>query len=397
MEVKMNIRNLYVSFLLTLLLLSSLFGTMGAGPQQGVWILDCVDCPRQFTSLSRQSLALDANDHPHLAYGGDHLYYAHYDGNAWRFETADAASKVGAYAALVLDSHGDPHITYTDQEHNDLKYAYRDAGSWHVETVNPTGDVVGGFFSLAVDRNDVPHVGYYDQTYLLYAHPGATGWYTETVAGGSNVWIGGISLALDETDAVHLVYSRARSGTNTWSLVYASLEATGWHTETVKTASGVIDYLSLALDADEEPHIAFSASSGSRLEYAYQDAAGWHTETVDGNNQWMFDTSLRLDRSGQPHIGYTYGNPVSHVLKYAYRDAAGWHVEEIHSTDDIGGFVSLALDSTDTPHLGFYNHTIPSLDYAYRTASGWSMETVDRSGYVGSYLSLALDGNDYPT
>ena len=74
----------------------------------GKWVIECADCPKQFTEMSNRSLRLDADGHPHIAYGEDHLYYAWYDGADWHYETADAAPNVGAHAALALDGSGYP-------------------------------------------------------------------------------------------------------------------------------------------------------------------------------------------------------------------------------------------------------------------------------------------------
>ena len=50
----------------------------------------------------------------HVAYGGDHLYYARCEGNACDIQVADPADYVGMQASLALDSHGYPHIAYYD-------------------------------------------------------------------------------------------------------------------------------------------------------------------------------------------------------------------------------------------------------------------------------------------
>jgi hypothetical protein len=44
----------------------------------GDWHVECVDCPKWFY-MTNQSLRLDSDGYPHLAYGGEHLYYAWHD------------------------------------------------------------------------------------------------------------------------------------------------------------------------------------------------------------------------------------------------------------------------------------------------------------------------------
>ena len=83
--------------------------------EQEQWVIECADCPKQFGGMDSRSLRLDADGHPHIAYGGDHLYYAWYDGTSWHYETADESSGVGGDASLDLDGAGYPHISYWDE------------------------------------------------------------------------------------------------------------------------------------------------------------------------------------------------------------------------------------------------------------------------------------------
>ena len=49
------------------------------------WQIECVDAPRQFSDLTNRCLALDAQGHPHIAFGEDGLHYTWYDGATWQF------------------------------------------------------------------------------------------------------------------------------------------------------------------------------------------------------------------------------------------------------------------------------------------------------------------------
>ena len=178
------------------------------------WVIECADCPHLFPNMTNRSLRLDSAGRPHIAYGGDHLYYAWHDGEHWHQEIADDSPRVGEYASLALDGDGYPHISYHDRTNGDLKYAYLDASGWHTLTVDSQGVIGYTYYnSLALDEAGYPHISYcfiqnvnytYDSD-LKYAFQDAIGWHTQTVD-----WVGFVginsSLAVDRDGYPHISY-----------------------------------------------------------------------------------------------------------------------------------------------------------------------------------------------
>ena len=116
---------------------------------------------------------------------------------------------------IVLDSQGRPHVVYHNGTANlnvsgadsDLMYAVLGDDGWEIETVVSSGDV-GKFASLALDRQDRPHISYFDwQTRtsgsVMYAHLEDGGFTVERVGGLDDMEISFLgarkttSLALD--------------------------------------------------------------------------------------------------------------------------------------------------------------------------------------------------------
>jgi len=218
------------------------------------WHIECVDCPKKFANMTDRHLRLDSAGYPHIAYGADHLYYAWYDGTKWHYETVDAASRVGAHAALALDAMDFPHISYYDRNNNDLKYAYRDGTMWHIETVDSTGLGGGGYTSLALDEAGYPHISYYDSTLedLKYAHWTGSTWEIQTV--DRMDWNGHVSLALDTASHPHISYFDE----DNYDLKYAQWTGSTWDIQTVDSEGVVGCHNSMALDATGHPHISYS-------------------------------------------------------------------------------------------------------------------------------------------
>ena len=229
------------------------------------WVTETVDNPKYFSDFGPRSIAIDSNNHPHIAYGGDHLYYAYYDGSAWHYETIDSSPGVGMYTSLALDSAHNVHISYYDATNDDLKYVTGTSGSWSTpETIDSSG-VVSMHTSLALDSAHNVHISYYDAT------------------------------------NADLKYVTGTSGS--------------WNPpETIDSSGDVGEYTSLALDSAHNVHISYYDDANHDLKYVTDSFGFWNTpETIDSSGGEY--TSLALDSANNVHISYfDYTN---HDLKYA--------------------------------------------------------------------------------
>ena len=107
-----------------------------SGINKNYWSIQSADDPMLFDYMSNRSISLDFSNNPHIAFGGDHLYYMFYDGSQWNFVVVDPSNGVGLFASLALDSSDHPHISYYDSVHGALKYAYYDGATWFITTVD---------------------------------------------------------------------------------------------------------------------------------------------------------------------------------------------------------------------------------------------------------------------
>ena len=364
------------------------------------WDIQTVDAPKSFGGMGDKSLRLDANNNPHVAYGGDHLYYDWREGTTWHSEIVDAGSAFGSYATLALDANGNPHISYYDAKHGTLKYARRAGNSWEIQTVDRTANV-GKFSSLALDTFGNPHISYFDESGgdLKYARWTGTRWAIETVDSAGLVGVGSTSLALDSLNNPHISYYKWGSGPYSGILGYAYRKGSAWVIESVEKNSDSGWDNSLVLDSADNPIICYTdsvAASKSNLECAFKTTHRWMIEIVDSSGGRLGqDVSLALDQTGNPRVGY-YAYDPDGDLKYAYRTPSGWNVQVVDSDGDVGANSSLALDSSGNPHLTYSNNTHSDLKYAYWIQGNWTIETIEKGGTVGTSTSLALDASDNP-
>src|SRR3972149_8149162 len=198
------------------------------------WKTERVDVtPKYFHDFYSRAIAIDTSGNPHVAYGGKNLYYAYYDGSAWRNETVDSSYGVGEYPSIVADTSGKVHISYLDDTNGDLKYATNASGSWVTTVVDSDG---GWDTSIALDASGKSHISYYDVTNsdLKYATNASGSWVTTTVDNSETVgWY--TSLALDTLGKIHISYYDITNE----DLKYATNTSGSWVTSTVDSTGDV--------------------------------------------------------------------------------------------------------------------------------------------------------------
>ncbi|MFC1738701.1 hypothetical protein ACFL1G_06600 [Planctomycetota bacterium] len=120
----------------------------------------------------------------------------------------------------------------------------------------------------------------------------------------------------------------------------------------------------------------------------------WDINTVDSTGYVGAWTSIALDANDNPHISYQ--DITNYALKYAAFNGSTWDIETVASEGYLGMWQTIALDADGNPHISYQDDTNNALKYAAFNSSTWDIVTVDRTGNVGSFTSIALDANDNP-
>src|SRR4030042_3712719 len=304
------------------------------------WTPQSVDTPMLFNYMGDRSLRMDTANHPHIAFGGDHLYYAYHDGLNWNFETVDPSDGVGLFASLALDSSKQPHISHYETIQGALKYAYYDGADWVITTLDK-------YALSAEDDINTP----------------------DTVLGTSNRYV----------------------GERQWRSFPTGLPGDSIDPNAISPISDLIGYglyNSIAIDAAGNLHISYYDSVNGNIKYAHTPNGSWSISTVDFNGDVGSYSSLAVNSSGFPQISYydkTNGN-----LKYASFNGTTWILQNLDTSGDTGLFTSIALGQNQRPAISYYDNTNEYLRYGYYNGSNWTYQTVDPDAKVGQYTSLAM-------
>ena len=255
---------------------------------------------------------------------------------------------------------------------------------WNISGVD-SGDFVGTYNAIGVDGAGNPHIAYSDnELNLNYARWDGNQWVKEVAAGtlhsGSD-----ISMVLDSDGLPHIAYRGASESPS--EISYAHYDGTEWEVDIVDGDHGMDP--SIAIDSDGDPGIAYRNEG---LKYAHKQGPNGNVPPSQINDRAQISgISLAFDSDDNPHISYYHEESFPDMqLVYAYFDGSEWVETDIDDPADTSFMSSeILIDSSDTPHIVYSRGS--SLKYAVLTDGDWEVEEVDNWDQWGS---AAMDSND---
>jgi hypothetical protein len=333
------------------------------------------------------------------------------------------ADNVGT-ASSAVEIGRQPMVFYADSTTGSLRVAWRSGGSWRFTTLDGTGstlaghtaDHVGGAVSAVVTGGQ-PQVFYADSTSgsVRYAWRTAAGWQLETLDGPGSVlaehtWhhVGSVLSALVAGGRPQVYYYDTSADTlhrawwNGARWLFLTIDGS-----TSQLAGHTSDSVGSAVSATligGQPQVFYADATRQSLRQAWLTASGWRFETLDGPAATA--AGHTTDHVGSA-VGVTQMNGYVQVyyydatrqeLRHAWWTGAAWRFETLdgagsviagHDADHVGSAVSVTT-MTAGPQVYYYDATRGSLRHAWWTSRGWDFETLDGPG---SSLSGHTGGN----
>lgn len=378
---------------------------------QAFWNLSTVEDSMTFIDMTDRSARFDVGGNAHIAFGGDHLYYARWEAsnNTWITRVVDSSPNVGSHASIAVDNQGNPRIAYYDGTNGTLKFAFsQDRGfTWNfpvtVDLPNPSSLPApapeGPFFEDVLRQN-------------LRSYPwGDRRLQEESAAGPDTAQADGVgkytSIAVDSQNRVHIsYYDSVERG-----LKYARWDGVNWFIETVDSNPAdfgydVGRYSSIAVDSINRPHISYMDEKYDGLKYAYNYGGGWELQEIDSRQAPNFRfggfTSLILDKNDNPHISYQEWENLE--LKYATLSSNGncgpgnsWVCRVVDNSENTGWYSSIAITSSGERMISYYNGKYGYLEFTNSTnGRDWNLYTIYADGDSGQYSSITTNPSGYP-
>jgi hypothetical protein len=280
----------------------------------------------------------------------------------WDIQRVDDVHMLTEYMgdhAAVYDAAGTLHVAY-GVDH--LYYARCVGVSCTIEVVDDT-DYVGKYASLALDSHGYPHIAYYDTGMMDFCN--------------------------DE------------------KVRYAAWDGSQWHIDLVDEGC-LGNYPSIALDAQDVPHISYFNESSDDMMLADWDGDAWHTYTpywLPGFGYSGYPSSLLSDSQGRLHLAFIAGAVGGGgTLWYTRKIGDAW--EPLVELDTLPGAtrLSMVLDGNGNPHLAYYHHHyddglslyVSKLRYIRFDGSAWlGMEEITDMDYL-AWTSVLVGTDGYP-
>lgn len=318
-------------------------------------------------------------------------------GSEWRREVVDPSGG-GKFSSLRIDTFGNAHVAYYDEAQFLLKYGFWDHNlrKWFTTTIDQTR----GFCSLTLDPKQRPHISYlaYGDGQLKYAFWNGTSWQKQVIHINARDISYYTSVALNADENPTITYYEYWGTGEEYRLNLRGVSWNGsfWSVRTIDSVPGSGKFNFAVSDSKGYPHVAYAnvKAENAGLRYAWWDGQTWHVEVLEGIASAMpiYSVSLALDKQDVPHIAYT--DVANRLVKYATRRGNKWELQVIDSLRQVAypDRNGIALDADGNPYITYYDPGPGVLKMAHREGNGWVSEIVDEN-FTGFTSSIQIVGD----
>ncbi len=352
------------------------------------------------------AIALDSNGRPHMAYvrrvskrsGNDaQLFYVRWDGIQWQSMFVDEAPYMvgdGGFVSLCLDSNDLPHIAYSAGSFGTRtpRYAHWN-GSWDLQDIGLPDEAINPQVSLQLDSMDRPHIVYFDQgsREIRYRMFDGT-WTVETIY---NLPVGLSQpiprLALDSLGVPHVSFMV--EGMVDYDVYHATRTGMMWQLEVISVTDGTFnDYSAIAIDSMDRPLVAYADGIfADQLKLAAWDGVNWQIETAyDGESFFNKRVNLMLASDDTRHLTLVVDDFVDALL-HLQKNGASWEIDVIDNSAPFGSNSHAVLDGSGSVMVCYYTTRYATLRYA-SWGPNWQVQSLPDPGQTTA-VSISVYNN----
>lgn len=407
---RLHVAFIYLSLLFTLGFTLPLFAIGNS-----IVAVDVDGATGQYTSI-----ALDSQGYPTISYYDateQKLKVAHcFTRTCSLFNsivTPDAATNIGKYTAIALDSTGKPVVSYYDEANSALKVLHcgnNTCSTGNTIAVPDNTGTVGLYTSVTVDANNFPVVSYYDASNgkLKILHCGnAACTAGNTLATPDMTSSNGGQSAIRLNNAGNPVVAYFDFTNSSLKIITCGNSAcnAGNTTVTVDSVADVGRYPSLKLDSNQKPVVSYLDATNGKLKVLHCGntlcTAGNSVVSLPATGVAGYYSSLSLDASDIPTISYyDLTNQNLTVVRCGDANCSNSNIINVpDSAGNVGLYTSLGLDDSSNPVVSYYDGIHGNLNVLRCGSPMCGPNAVyvgDTATDVGRYSAIKLDANGKP-
>ncbi|MBT6874743.1 MAG: hypothetical protein HOA28_05900, partial [Euryarchaeota archaeon] len=383
------------------------------------WEVQLVDSGHYFEETS---IAINSTNHPHISYKSTAynysissyeylLRYSHHNGTDWitedirtstRLSTFNSYTYTGSSNSIAINSTNSIFITYAEDYYDDLYIAIKNNGSW---TTTKVADFVWHTYGsdIAIDTSDGLHVAFTDVNGrdLHYAYCQSScevesSWIITTDVDASSSYQGYYpKIALDSNNNPHVAYHDNSGNDLEYAYCYSSCDiVSSWIKQTLDSVGG--DRPSIDIDSDDNIYISYYNTTGTSIDYIkiYSGVDEIINIANVGSHHYQLGSALS---DLTLHLSYYNGSESSGKLQYSFKNIStgSWENYVVDETSSKTGLYSdIDIDSNGYPHISYLDATGNKIKYAYFNGESWIISEISDVGSTSGYTSIILDSLD---
>ncbi len=210
----------------------------------------------------------------------------------------------------------------------------------------------------------------------------------------------GEAMAIDSTGTLHLIYTINTTLSLRYQTFSTVTDTFSGSEETIATAAGNFAHMSIAIDSNDVPHIAYYSNTGSFL-VLYNNRVGgtWGATTLDTlGSTTSPSTSIAINEDDIPEVSWIHANAADLTAAVGnVNDASSFTVTDIDTNINVTANQmgdSIAIDSSGNTWVAYTDVTTNFVTLIkHNDADAWATwQTPVTNSNVGYEPSLAIDG-----
>jgi|WetSurMetagenome_2_1015567.scaffolds.fasta_scaffold65479_1 hypothetical protein len=308
----------------------------------------------------------------------------------WSYSFIDTSGHQLANPMIKFDADSNPHVLFEDHTDNILKYATLSNNDWIINNI----DALEYYSDFTIDSQGGLHIiSMSNSTILRYFYISGSMVSEDTIIYFGNTFTGP-SMTLDSEDQPHIALNYAAPGGD--YLIHYYFRQGNLVADSIEFINGYGGHTDIEITDSDSIIIssAYDVNDTGKVVICTKGIGNWNCDQIY-SGRVSGDISMILDANDRPHIAFNVDllNNRATVF-YGYNDGQ-WHISNVTDTlYNPATKVRIGIGPSPVPHIAFYSYEIfrQFLIHVYRIGDQpWVIENIEPPGFRGGSVDFDID------